>query len=401
VGDRQRAVALGVHLHQPARLEARRDDDEIGSREHAVNDRLARRRKESDLTFVALRELAQRRLRLLVPVARDRHGEISREDLRQRRQQHIDALLVDEAPHEDEQRPLAGDVEAELGQQRPLAAGFVGHVFDIVAGRQRHIGRRVPHAGVDAVDDAAERALPVTQHAIELRAVLGGDDLLRVRLAHGGQLRGAPETSFEQVRLPIELGAFHREIFPGDAHLGQLLLRDDALVREVVDRQHRRGQAADLTSKVGHQRRRPIVRVEHLEGRPRGLALASELHGGTREGGEPGGVVRVVEAIFPVDAGAIEQPGQIDRHEIDAAGETSVVDHRLAPLPAQLEDEWGQLSCEQQATSLERGVAGHRQGHFVTEQPQVLGECRGDVGQAADLRVGGKLTGDVQDIHGP
>ena len=52
--DRQSAVALRVELHEPARLEPARNEDDVGSREHAMHQRLAR---PAEVHRVALRLL--------------------------------------------------------------------------------------------------------------------------------------------------------------------------------------------------------------------------------------------------------------------------------------------------------------------------------------------------------
>ena len=53
--DRQRAVALRVELHEPARLEAARDEHDVGRREDAVHERPRSRARTNTARPCALR----------------------------------------------------------------------------------------------------------------------------------------------------------------------------------------------------------------------------------------------------------------------------------------------------------------------------------------------------------
>ncbi len=243
------------------------------------------------------------------------------------------------------------------------------------------------------------------QHAVELRAVLRGLDLARVGGAHGGHDVGRHDALLEQVDAAVELEPFDREVLPAQAQRGQRGAREDALVGEVVDREHRArrrergGLGHEGLEVAGHEGGGPVVAMHDVDRAAAGDALAHDLGRGPRQDGEAQGVVGVVLAALAVDAGAIEEAGRVDHDEVDLRGEPPV-EHRHVERPlSQRELQRREAARQEEPLLFERRVARHDDGDRVPEGPQRLGEGRRDVGQAADFDEGRELGRDEGDVH--
>ena len=97
----------------------------------------------------------------------------------------VEALLVveprDHADHGD------GGVlrQADLLLQRQFVFDLLLDAPGVVTGRQGGVAGRVEDVVIDAVDDPAQFAAKDPQQGVHLLAVLGGQDLFRVAIAHG------------------------------------------------------------------------------------------------------------------------------------------------------------------------------------------------------------------------
>ena len=225
VRDRQRAVALRVHLYEAARLVAARHEDEVGPREDAVHERLGRRAREGD----AARRTAREGLHLVdqigVAVAREDELHVGRaQQTRRGGDDDVDPLLLDHAAHERHDRRLRVDRERQLLLESPLAPRLVGRVFRVVARGQRGVRGRVPDAVIDAVEDARERLAAGVQDAVEPGAERGRLDLARVRGAHRRHRVGREDALLQEVDAAVELDPVDLEVLPADPERRQRVL---------------------------------------------------------------------------------------------------------------------------------------------------------------------------------
>jgi hypothetical protein len=103
-------------------------------------------------------------------------------------------------------------------------------------------------------------------------------------------------------------------------------------------------------------------------------ALSRELDGGARKYGEAPGVVRIVDAIFPVDARAIVKARDVEQDDLDAGAESTVVDRNFERAPesgaatrrrAKRKRERRQAAGEQQTAVCNGRVARQGDGDFV------------------------------------
>ena len=180
---------------------------------------------------------------------------------------------------------------------------------------------------------------------------------------------------------------------------GEDVLREHALVRDVVDREQRRRADAEVLQVLGDERGRPVVDVNEVGRRAALGALLDDLGGGAREHREAHGVVRVVLAAIAVDAGAVEQAGRVEEDEVDLRRQAAVVDGDLVGLAAELERERREPARQEEAGLLERGEPRHHDGDLVAERLQHLRERGAHVGEAADFDERRELGGDEQDLH--
>ena len=110
----------------------------------------------------------------------------------------------------------------------------------VVAAARVRIDFRIPHAVVDAVDDAEQVVVAVGEDAFEAVAQRRRLDLLGVARADGGDHVGERDAALEEVEVAVELHLPPVEVLPVDAGELHVPVPEAALVGDVVDREHRR-----------------------------------------------------------------------------------------------------------------------------------------------------------------
>ena len=171
------AVRQAVHLRQPAGLEPARHEHEVAARVHAVAEGLVVPDPHPDRRRVPCRELAEGALVVMITGSEYRDRAARFDEARQRRKQHVDALLVRE-PSDDDGERAHRIREAELVQQCAPRSS-------LSRGRRRRvrvdvrIGLGVPHCGIDAVEDPVQLAAiaPGRHDALEAEPELGRGQL--------------------------------------------------------------------------------------------------------------------------------------------------------------------------------------------------------------------------------
>lgn len=212
-------------------------------------------------------------------------------------QGQVQALLVDQARHHGEQRPLG---RLQLEQLAHLAgiACLAFPVIDAEVVLQVLVGGRVP-AFVDAVGDTAQQALLglAGEEAIQAAAEFRGGDFLGVGGADRGDVAGVGKAGLEERQLAVELHAFLLHGVVGDRQFRAAATAVYALVGQVVDGEQGRGVQAPPVHVGRRQPGRPVVGV-HQFGLPVDHALASgDFRRGQAQAGEADVVVRPVAAV--------------------------------------------------------------------------------------------------------
>ncbi len=155
-------------------------------------------------------ELQQRLLEQAVAAAQ--HHQLQRRlpQLLGEAEHEIHAFLLGQPAHHGEQRHVGFPRQSGAGLQRALAGRLALGVRGIVGARQGRVARRVPHRGVDAVEDAGERAAPTGEQALQAHAQRLALDLLGVGRAHGRDGVGVIQARFEKGQLTVILDAVDR-----------------------------------------------------------------------------------------------------------------------------------------------------------------------------------------------
>ncbi len=136
-------------------------------------------------------------------------------------------------------------------------------------GREVTVVLRVPELVVHPVEDAEEIRRPVAEQTVQPVAELRGLDLLGVGRRDRGQDIGVADPGLEQVEPVVVLETGAVELLPAEQGVLDLLLGEDPLVGQVVDREHAPGIGEEAVALEGveidrRQRRRPIVGVDHI-----------------------------------------------------------------------------------------------------------------------------------------
>lgn len=215
---------------------ARAPQDGIGAGEDEMDQALAGCAHEDDapVRFFDL-GLDARHLRVVAFADHDEGRVGGDEQARNRRQQRVDALLVDETTNESDDRHGLANGEAQRLPEGAAATLAGRDVERVVTRRDGRVGGGVPRRVVDAIDDADELRAAGAQDAVESVATFRRLDLARVRHADGRHRVGRHDALLQDVDLAVELGALDGERALGEAGIGEDRLGEDALVRHVVD----------------------------------------------------------------------------------------------------------------------------------------------------------------------
>ena len=269
--DRQRAVTHGDHLRQAARLEARRHEQKIAARVHAVRQRLVVADVGAQAALVP--PLGAAHKVLIFGVARAEEHErhvLAVHELVEHALHQVEALLRRHARDHGDDGRVRADLETELPAQRGAAGGLAARVVGGVGRGDAAVVRGVKDGGVDAVEDAGQLVLPGVENALESLAVSRRADLTGVARADGVDVVGKDAAGLEQVRAAVELHEFRRIIARIDAE--QILHEFEgelALIGDVVDGQqrlHARLHSAGVLRfhQHGQHGRVPVVAVQDL-----------------------------------------------------------------------------------------------------------------------------------------
>ncbi len=186
------------------------------------------------------------------------------DDLVGRRQHEVDALLVHESRDDAEHR-AAGDREPELLAHVIRIGSLAGPVAGAELLGELGAGTRVP-ALVDAVEDAGELGGVRAQakQALQSAAELGRGDLPGIGAADGGEVRGVDQARLEEGDLVVELDAVDVEGALRCADPPQRVLREEALIGEVMNGQDRRQLGAAPGKVRRHERGLPVIGMDQI-----------------------------------------------------------------------------------------------------------------------------------------
>ena len=174
-------------------------------------------------------------------------------------------------------KPSSGMPRVDLQVQPPLQRLLVER-FLLRATKRRSVAARcasrgrIPVRGVDAVQDAGQRAAPLPQQAVQPAAELLGLDLARIGRADRGERAGVDQAALEERHLAVEFELLHGEGFLADAQPLEPGTRSKLPWNARLW----------MVSSVGtlgedrRQRRRPVVAMDHVVARRSRAATRDE-----------------------------------------------------------------------------------------------------------------------------
>ena len=176
-----RAVAHGQHLADAAGFKPTGHQEGIAAGVKQPGEGVVVGEEDSKTARVAASHLPKGRFQ--GPIARTQDHKLAvgvGEHPIRHLEQQIHPLLIHQPAHHPHQ--VGAGIHREA---KPLLEGlFVGspgsQVFDAERGRQAGIGLRVPIGRINAIDDAAQFPAHKIEQAVQMLAVLGGQDLLGV-----------------------------------------------------------------------------------------------------------------------------------------------------------------------------------------------------------------------------
>ena len=291
-----------------------------------------------------------------------------------------------------------GESSACRPKRASIARAVDGAALQLAGGEGRgeqRVGLGVPHPGVDAVDDAVQRAGAGGDQPVEAHAEGRRLDLLGIGRADGGDRARVGEAGLQVADAAVELDAVEARGLRRQLERGEDAGGEAALEGDVVDRHHRRPRHAVEAQVGGREARLPVVRVheigQELRHHPHG-----DVGGGAAERAEAAPVVRVVGAARV----AIGAAGTVvERRAVD--------DDELEPLDLGGEEPRGH--AEQRRIVIDdagvpelrhhRRIAGDERAHLDAAPRQRRRQRAGDVGQPAGLDQRIDLGGDREDPH--
>ena len=226
----------------------------------------------------------------------------------------------------------------------------------------------------------------------------GRQDLPRIGRAHGEDRAGVEDAALEVVHAAEALQLIGPEQVLREPREIQRAARVQALVLQVVDRQHgaRRAERPLAQRRVeerGNQARRPVVAVDDVRD-PAGGDAGIEAGPGEEMGAFARVLARRVDLAGAVVILVLDEPGlDLRGHGLrpDAAA-------RLAGVAADAD-----LQARQQHAHAfragDRAVERRDHADLMAERPHGLSEGRDGVAQPAGLGPGREFRGEVQDLH--
>jgi len=210
--QRQSPVTQRVELGQAARLEARRDEDDIGAGIDQVRQTFIIADRNPDPSSIPFRRSCESLLEITVSRAEQRELPAARDEVRQPREGEVEAFLRGQAADDPEQRRAVDRLEPETALQASLRRLLAGdRVLCLVRPRQDRVAPRVPYSHIDAVQDPGQNIGTGTQQPVEAPAISRGLDLARVSRTDGGQAIRVEQSGLDEGHHAVKLDPVDRE----------------------------------------------------------------------------------------------------------------------------------------------------------------------------------------------
>ena len=335
---------------------------------------------------------------LIAPVAGAQHHHLGVliHDLGQNGVHQVQSLLVGQPGDQTDDELVVVLPQPQLLLQCPLVLLLPGqNIGNVVVGVQHGVRPGIPDVVVNAVDDAPELAGVVAQVGIQLFAVLGSLDFPGVGAADGGDHVAVGQAALEHIGIQPVLGQgiliehIVRQAGP-IADGGDVV---NTLEAQIVNGQHgfgtAQGRILEQRPQIhGHQRRLPVVAVDHV-GDPVHVVQGSQ--GCLGEEAEFGNVAD--DAGIGIALG--EELLVVDEVVDDAVPHVFHDPHIEAPaITAQVHLEFAPVDHLALVFPGNAGIAGENHLYIAVHPGQGLGQGVHHVCQAAGFHKGIALRAD-------
>jgi hypothetical protein len=293
-------------------------------------------------------------------------------------------------------------IQAEVGQQGLLAGLFALQIVRTVRAGQEGVPGRIPLLIVHSLHHPEEIAGPLLEDPLKTEAVLRGEDLFPIAVAHGVDEVGKNQPAFHQVDIPVKFQGLGREQLPAQSGEGEVIGRKITLIAHIVHRiDHRQlrqlGAVVEQGAQIhGHQAGLPLLAMAHVQVQVEGL---DHLHHGPGKKDEAFGVILEVPVGCAVQAFPVKQGVLADKVKLKGRVQFRLKDVRLEILEGQ-GDGQGLAGGEDGAPRLPHlAVQGHDHHHLVTQPRQGAGQGGDHFRQAAGAGEGVGFRGGNEDAH--
>ena len=264
---RYAAIGEAIELRQAARLEPAGHENRVAARLHPVRQRLVIADAHGDAAGMARGGLVEARFQRRIARPQQRKTPADPDEMVDRFEQDVHALLPGEPADHHEQRTVAG-FQRELLLQRPFVGGAFCQRASAEIRLERGIDLRVPLLRVDAVDDAAHPIAPADDQPFQTHAEFGQADFTGIGGADGGDGAGRFHPGLQEADAAVIFHAVHGPGLGRQVEQREKVASEIALERHVVDGHHR-GQGLAVKGRepqIGERHARlPVVRVDQVE----------------------------------------------------------------------------------------------------------------------------------------
>ena len=189
----------------------------------------------------------------------------------------------------------------------------------------------IPFADIDAVENADELVATGSHDPVEPEAPFGRLNLFGVPAADRRDVRRGIDPALEQADLSPVLEPVDRQLIPVQVQSRQPVGFEEALVREVVNREDGRRAAEHGMVRVERpqvDRRQACLPVVRVSDSGRSTCTRGKLERRADEKRKATGVIRVIRVVEAVERVAVVELGTVDEQRAGAVGQRRLVKAR-------------------------------------------------------------------------
>jgi len=231
----------------------------------------------------------------------------------------MQTFLLGQAAHHGKNGFVGIDVQAHTRLQRGLVLRLASRFARRVVILQKRVIGRIPDRCIDAIENAGKNSNALTQQPIQSTALFGRGDFARISRRHRGNPVSKEDASFHKGNLAMVFKPLHRKEGLGQVQLDKVTGAENALVSEVMDREHAFGRMASSSQIGWRQTGVPVMAMHHLRA-PQAVHARSQASSNPTQERKAQVVVRISNAtgVLIRIARAIVKLRRVDHIQRDA-----------------------------------------------------------------------------------